>query len=275
MFRPNRLKERILSGQQSFGTWLQSNEPIFAEMAAAAGFDFMILDQEHGPGDEQGAVDMMRAASGAPATVLVRVPSSSPTYLKRLLDAGCEGVVVPMVESAAEAKAIVEACRYAPRGTRGNAADIARCSSYGLQADYLQRADDNFLIVVQIETAEGVKHAREIAGVDGVDVVFIGPTDLSGSIGLMGQTGHPEVEALIAEAVREIKAAGKPRATVPRIGKSWQDLMGEGYCFIATGSEVYSYRMAATELMKGWRAYRKAGEMLIAETAAPKSSYST
>jgi len=273
MFRPNRLKERILSGQQSFGTWLQSNCPTFAEMAAAAGFDFIILDQEHGPGDERGAIDMMRAAAGAPATVLVRVPSSQPTYLKRLLDAGCEGVVVPMVESAEEAKAIVEACRYPPRGSRGNAADIARCSSYGFQGDYLKRADDNFLIVVQIETAKAVKNARAIAEVDGVDVVFIGPTDLSGSIGLMGQTGHPEVEALIAEAVAEIKAAGKPRATVPRTGKTWQDLMGEGYCFVATGSEIHSYRMAATELMKGWRTYRKAEEVQVAE--APKSSYST
>jgi 4-hydroxy-2-oxoheptanedioate aldolase len=272
MFRPNRLKERILSGQQSFGTWLQSNYPAFAEIASATGFDFIILDQEHGPGDERGAIDMMRAAAGAPATVLVRVPSSHPTYLKRLLDAGCEGVVVPMVESAAEAKAIVDACRYAPRGTRGNAAEIARCSSYGLQADYLQRADDNFLIVVQIETAAAVKNARAIAEVDGVDVVFIGPTDLSGSIGLMGQTGHPDVEALIAEAVREVKAVGKPLATVPRIGKSWQDLMDEGYCFVATGSEIYSYRTAAVELMKGWHAYRRQGETLIAE--APKGSYS-
>ena len=121
--------------------------------------------------------------------------------------------------------------------------------------------------------AEAVKNARAIAEVDGVDVVFIGPTDLSGSIGLMGQTGHPEVEALIAEAVAEIKAAGKPRATVPRIGKTWQDLMGEGYCFVATGSEIHSYRMAATELMKGWRTYRKAEEVQVAE--APKSSYST
>lgn len=273
MFRPNRLKERILSGQQSLGTWLQSNEPIFAEMAAAAGFDLIILDQEHGPGNEQGAIDMMRAASGAPSTVLVRVPSSHPTYLKRLLDAGCEGVVVPMVESAEEARAIVDACRYAPRGSRGNAADIARCSSYGFQPDYLKRADDNFLIVVQIETAKAVKNARAIAEVDGVDVVFIGPTDLSGSIGLMGQTGHPDVEALIAEAVDAIKAAGKPRATVPRIGKTWQDLMGEGYCFVATGSEIYSYRMAMTELMKGWRQYRKQGEVQIAE--GPKGSYST
>jgi 4-hydroxy-2-oxoheptanedioate aldolase len=88
----------------------------------------------------------------------------------------------------------------------------------------------------------------------------------------MGQTGHPEVEALIAEAVREVKAVGKPLATVPRIGKSWQDLMGEGYCFVATGSEIYSYRTAMVELMKGWHTYRKAGEVQVAE--APKGSYS-
>jgi 4-hydroxy-2-oxoheptanedioate aldolase len=191
MFRQNRLKQRILAGEKSFGTWLQSGCPTFAEIASTAGFDFFVMDQEHGPGGLETAMEMARAAACAPATAMVRVPSSHPTYLKRLIDAGIEGILVPMVESAAEAEQVVKACRYPPRGNRGNAADIARCSGYGLQADYLARADDNLLIAVQIETAEAVAHAAEIAAVDGVDLVFIGPTDLSGSIGLMGQTGRP------------------------------------------------------------------------------------
>ncbi|SDB29806.1 HpcH/HpaI aldolase family protein [Bauldia litoralis] len=271
MFRPNRLKARIRAGERSFGTWLQSATPTFAELAATAGFDFFIVDQEHGPGDLGDAIDQMRAASGGEATMVVRVPSSEPVYLKRLVDAGVEGLLVPMVETAEEARAIVAACRFPPRGSRGNAWDITRSSSYGFQADYYDRADDNLLIIVQIETARAVENAREIAGVDGVDVVFIGPTDLSGSIGLPGQTGAPEVTALIEQAMKAAVDAGKPLASVPRIGRSWQQVFDDGFLMVATGSEIYYYRQATTALMGEWRAYR-GDQGLSAE--GPKGSYS-
>ncbi|MCB1489857.1 MAG: aldolase [Bauldia sp.] len=256
MFRPNRLKARILAGEKCFGTWLQSASPTFAEMAAIAGFDFFIVDQEHGPGGLQDAIDMMRAASGGEATMVLRVPSSDPVYLKRLVDAGLEAVLVPMVETADEARAIVAACRFPPRGTRGNAWDITRSSSYGLQQDYYDRADDNFLIIVQIETAKAVENAAEIAAVDGVDVVFIGPTDLSGSIGLPGQTGAPEVEALIDRAMTAARDAGKPLASVPRIGRSWQQVFDDGFAMVAAGSEIFYYRQAITRLMTEWQSHR-------------------
>ena len=255
MFRPNRLKARVRAGDRSFGTWLQSGSPTFAELAAVAGFDFFVVDQEHGPGDLQTAIDQMRAASGAPATMVLRVPSSEPVYLKRLVDAGLEAVLVPMVETAEQARAIVAACRFPPRGTRGNAWDITRSSSYGFQPDYYERADDNLLIIVQVETAKAVENAAEIAAVDGVDVVFIGPTDLSGSIGLPGQTGAPEVEALIRRAMDAVRAAGKPLASVPRIGRSWQQVFDDGFLMVATGSEIFYYRQATTVLMGEWRAY--------------------
>jgi 4-hydroxy-2-oxoheptanedioate aldolase len=258
MFRPNRLKARLNAGEKSFGTWLQSGCPAFAEIASGAGFDFFIMDQEHGPGGIETAMGMARAAAHAPATAIVRVPSSHPTYIKRLIDAGIEGILVPMVESAAEAAEVVRACRFPPRGNRGNAADIARCSGYGLAADYLDRADDNLLIAIQIETSAAVAHAAEIAAVDGVDLVFIGPTDLSGSIGLMGQTGHPRVEALIPESVEAVRKVGKPLGTVPRQGRTWRQLFDEGFLFVATGSEIYAYRTHAQELIAGWRAYAAA-----------------
>jgi len=256
VFRPNRLKARVLAGERSLGTWLQSGAPTFAEMAAAAGFDFFIIDQEHGLGSLEEAVAMMRAASGGEATVVVRVPSSEPVYLKRLVDAGVEGVLVPMVESAEQARAIVAACRFPPRGTRGNAWDITRSSSYGFAGDYYGRADDNLLIIAQVETATAVENAAEIAAVDGIDVVFIGPTDLSGSIGLPGQTGAPEVEALIARAVEAVRTTGKPLASVPRIGRNWQQVFDDGFVIVATGSEIFYYRTAAQALVEDWRRYR-------------------
>jgi 4-hydroxy-2-oxoheptanedioate aldolase len=256
VFRPNRLKARVLAGERSLGTWLQSGSATFAEMAAAAGFDFFIVDQEHGLGSIEEAVDIMRAASGGEATVIVRVPSSDPVYLKRLVDAGVEGVLVPMVETAEEARAVVAACRFPPRGGRGNAWDITRSSSYGFANDYYGRADDNLLVIVQIETVTAVQNAAEIAAVEGVDIVFIGPTDLSGSIGLPGQTGAPEVEALIARAMAAARQAGKPLASVPRIGRSWQQVFDDGFAMVATGSEIYYYRTATQALLAEWRDYR-------------------
>ena len=255
MFRPNQLKASLRNGKRSFGIWLQSGCPTFAEIAALAGFDFFIMDQEHGSGGLREAVDGMRAAACAPATAVIRVQSSDPTYLRRLVDAGIEGILVPMVDSARQAREIVEACRFPPRGRRGNAADITRSSNFGLIPDYLDRADDNLLIAVQIETAAAVQNAGEIAEVEGVDLVFIGPNDLSGSIGLAGRTGAPEVEAAIAEVMAAARAAGKPLGTVPRDGKTWQALFDEGFSLIATGSDIYFFRKGAADLVADWNAW--------------------
>jgi 4-hydroxy-2-oxoheptanedioate aldolase len=269
VFRPNRLKARVLAGEKCFGTWLQSAGPSFAEMAAIAGFDFIIMDEEHGVGELQHAIDMMRAAACTDTTFIIRVPSSEPVYLRRLVDAGAEGLLVPMVETAEQARSIVEAVRFPPRGKRGNAADITRSSSFGLVPDYYSRADDNLLVVVQIETVLGVENAREIAAVDGVDIVFIGPTDLSGSIGLPGQTGAPEVDQAIRRAMAAAREIGKPLATVPRIGRTAFELFDEGFSMVATGSDIYFYRLGISQLISEWRTY--AGKAVETATASASS----
>jgi 4-hydroxy-2-oxoheptanedioate aldolase len=266
MYRPNRLKARLAAGEKSLGPWLQSASPVFAEMASVAGFDFIIMDQEHGAGDLAAAVETMRAASAGPATVIVRVPSSDPTFIRRLVDAGVEGILVPMVETAAQARAIVDCCKYPPRGSRGNAWDITLASSYGFDASYLEGADDNLLVIVQIETALAVRNAAEIAAVEGVDVVFIGPTDLSGSIGLPGQTGAPEVEALIAQAAAAARAAGKPLAGVPRVGRTWQQILDDGFAMVANGSEIFFYRQAISAMLQEYRG---------TEATGPRTGYSS
>lgn len=260
MFRPNRLKARVLAGEKCFGTWLQSAAPTFAEMAAIAGFDFIIMDEEHGAGELRDAVDMMRAAACTETTLVIRVPSTEPTYLRRLVDAGCEALLVPMVESAEQARAIVDAVRYPPRGKRGNAWDAARASSFGLVPDYYERADDTLMIIVQIETVAGVDNADAIAAVDGVDVVFIGPTDLSGSLGLPNQTGAAAVDAAIGRTMEAARKAGKPLATVPRAGRTSFSLFDEGFSMVAAGSEIFFYRQGITQLMAEWRGYRGSAE---------------
>jgi 4-hydroxy-2-oxoheptanedioate aldolase len=268
MFRPNRLKARVRAGEKSIGTWLQSAAPTFAEMAAVAGFDFIIMDEEHGAGELHHAVDMMRAAACTDTTMVIRVPSDNPVYLRRLVEAGCDALLVPMVESASQARAIVEAVRFPPRGKRGNAWDAARASSFGLYPHYYEEADDNLLIIVQIETRAGVENAREIAAVEGVDVIFIGPTDLSGSIGFPNQTGVPEVDREIRRAMAAAREAGKPLATVPRVGRSSIELFDEGFSMIAWGSELYFYRLGITQMMKEWREYRGKEPTLAAPGAS-------
>ena len=252
----NHLKLRIEAGLKSFGMWLQAADPTFAEIAGLVGFDFVIIDQEHGPGGLQSAIDMMRALSGSTTTAMIRVPSSDPTYLKRIVDAGAQAILVPMVDTAVEAQSIVDACRYPPLGRRGHAASVVRGAQYGLITDYVRRAHESLLIVPQIETVTAVRNAGAIAAIDGVDMLFIGPSDLSGSAGLLDQTGAPEVERLIAETVAAVRAAGKPLATVPRDGKNWQALFDDGYAVVASGSDIAIFRAAAAALAEEWRGHR-------------------
>lgn len=257
MIRKNRVKAKLAAGEKVFGIWLQSASPTFAEISALIGFDAFIMDEEHGPGGVQAAIDMARAASATDATSIVRVPSADPIYIRRILDGGIEGVLVPMVETAEQAQTIADACRFPPLGKRGNAWDITRAAGYGVARDYMKRVHDETLVIVQLETVEGIRNARAIADVEGIDVIFIGPTDLAGSAGVGGDTGHPTVEQLIADGVEAVKPTGKPLATVPRRGTSWQKAFDDGFDFVAAGSEIHYFRLAAEAQFKDWLAYQE------------------
>lgn len=253
----NAMKAKIAAGRPVFGTWLQAASPINAEIVACSGLDFAIIDQEHGIGGLETTVAMMRAFLGSDTTPMIRVPGGDVDYLKRIVDAGAQALLIPMVNTAAQAKAIVDATLYPPRGQRGNAAGIVRGSRYGFVSDYVARAHEEMLIVPQVETVEAVGNAAAIAAVPGVDMVFIGPSDLSGSAGVPGQTGAPEVEKLFAEAIAGIRSAGKPFATVPRDGKSWQDLFAEGYMMVSHGSDIATVKTAAMAQVEAWTMYPK------------------
>jgi 4-hydroxy-2-oxoheptanedioate aldolase len=253
----NVLKTKIARGDKCFGMWLHTASPAVAEVVAHSGLDFVIIDQEHGVGDLDNAIAMMRAMLATQTTPIVRVASSDPIYLKRIVDAGAQSILVPMVDSGEEAKSIVDACLYPPRGKRGNAAGVVRASRYGMVGGYVAHAHEQMLIIPQIETLEAVKNASAISSVPGVDVVFIGPSDLSGSIGLPDQTGAPEVETLIAEAHTAIRNAGKPAATVPRDGRSWLALFDDGFQIVATGSDLAYIRQAAVAQAQEWAGWSK------------------
>lgn len=244
MFRKNHLKAIIAADEPAHGVWLQLGEPSIAEIASLCGYDFLILDNEHGPAALETTVHSMRAAQAGRATVLVRVPGQDPDYLKRVLDAGAEAVMIPMVETAEQARAVVAACKYPPTGRRGYSAPTVRASGYGADPEYAAKANDELFICVQIESDKAVEQAGAIAAVEGVDMVFIGVADLSGSIGLLGQPGRPEVDAQIRKAEAAVKAAGKPLGTIPRPGHSMVDLAAEGYRLLAGIADSGALRAA-------------------------------
>ena len=254
MYRDNRLKKRLEEGKKVLGSWSTLGNPFVAEILGQTGFDFIIFDQEHGFGDPAALALQLQAISAYPTTSIVRVPWNDPVYLKRVLDAGVEGVMIPSIETAEEARAAVAACRYPPAGRRGSAVGSIRASNYGADASYSKGAAERLLIVCQIESAVAVGNIDAIAAVEGIDVLFIGPFDLSGSIGQLGNIAHPEVARLIQTAEKGIKASGKKIGTVPHPGLSWRDMLERGYDMITAGSEVRFLRDAGEAAVKAMRA---------------------
>jgi 4-hydroxy-2-oxoheptanedioate aldolase len=207
--RANLTKQRLRDGECVHGCFIRYADPSLAELVALQGFDFLILDGEHGTMEPRDAENLVRAAELCDVTPVVRVPANQPPVILRYLDTGAQGAQVPMIGSAAEAEAAVRAVKYGPRGARGLAG--VRAASYGQRgtlAEYVARANEETLVVAQIETREALAHVPEIARTDGVDVVFIGPTDLSNALGVPNQTGHPIVEEAYETIIRGVEGSG-------------------------------------------------------------------
>lgn len=243
--RQNLLKRRLLAGEALFGAWVETGSATNAEILGRQGFDFLVIDLEHGQGGLSDAVDMLRAAEGAGTPCIVRVPWNDPVFLKRILDAGAQSLMIPGVESADEARAAVRACRYPPDGTRGYGAPLVRASDYGAAKDYIHWANGELMLVIQIESAAAVGRAAEICAVDGVDVPFLGVNDMAGTIGRLEQLDHPDVRRLVGEAEAAMRASGKPMGTVPSAGASARDLLEAGYGLVPLASDVTLLRDAA------------------------------
>lgn len=256
MFKPNLLKQALSRGEALLGAWLATGSAVCAEIMGHQGFDFLILDLEHGPGDLGHAVDVLRALQGPGTPLIIRVPWNDPIFLKRILDAGATSIMVPSVETAEEAEAAVRACRYPPAGRRGYAASQVRASGYGSAPDYTLHANDELLLVVQLESAGAVERAAAICAVEGVDVPFLGVNDMAGSIGRLEQLDKPEVRALVAKAEAAMRASGKPMGTVPSAGATWQSLVESGYQLVPACSDVSLMRDAARACVAEQRRFR-------------------
>ena len=250
MYRENTLKKRLGAGKKALGCWLFAGSPAVAEIVGLMGFDFVIIDNEHGAGDPRETIGLLQAMGTSASTRLVRVPWNDPVLLKRTLDTGVEGVMIPMIENAEEARAAVAACRYPPAGIRGRASSV-RAADYGLAGkDYAATANDNLLIVCQIESANSVANIAEIGATDGVDVLFIGPSDLAGSL---GKHDPADIADTIAEAEAAIKKTGKIMGTVPHGGLTVEDLFARGYDMVIGTSDTGLVRDGARRLVAAHR----------------------
>lgn len=205
----NAFKAAIAAGQQQIGLWVTLPSGFTAEALATCGFDWLLFDTEHSVGDPITAFEQLQAAAPYPVSSVVRPAANDPVLIKRVLDAGAQSLIVPYVQNAEEARAAVAAVRYAPQGIRG-LAGITRATRYGTIANYPARAAEEICLIVQVESVEAVEQIEAIAAVDGIDGIFIGPADLSATMGLAGQLAHPDVVAKVEEAIRRIRAAGKP-----------------------------------------------------------------
>jgi 2-dehydro-3-deoxyglucarate aldolase len=233
--RQNTVKQKLAKNQLTLGTWITIGHPDVAEMIAWAGFDWFIFDMEHAPLDASQIEILAQAVSAAPALPIVRVPWNDPVFVKRALDVGVSGVMIPYVNNKQEALQAVKSAKYPPVGIRGVAP--RRASMYGSEFhEYLRRANDEVLVVLQIETTEAVKNIEDILSVDGIDVCFIGPLDLSFSAGYPAKTTHPKVQSLIKKVVEASESAGI-RAGIDTPLERLQHYTDMGFKFISTGAD--------------------------------------
>jgi 4-hydroxy-2-oxoheptanedioate aldolase len=243
----NRFKQRLKAGETLIGLWAQSGQAAVSEVIADAGFDWLLIDGEHAPLEVPVIADQLRVIEPTGTPAIVRPAWNDPVILKRVLDTGAQTLLVPFVQSAEEARNAVRWVRYPPEGTRGVAATI-RANRYGRVAGYHARANDEICVLVQLETGEAVARLEEIAAVDGVDGLFIGPSDLAASLGYIGQNAHPDVRGLIADACRRARAAGTPIGILAPVEADARAFLEMGFQYVAVGSDIGVLRLAVDQL---------------------------
>lgn len=232
------LKRRMALGEKQVGCVLVLPSPDIAEVLAAAGMPVVMIDHEHGGGTLQDFIAQSRAIRGSGTEAIVRVPHGDHAYAQRLLDNGARGLVCPGVDTADQAGAFVRACRYPPRGFRGAGGGI-RAAEFGVDPQYYApKREDELLIVAQIESALAVDNIDEICAVPGVDMLLIGPRDLSASIGKLDDFADPEVWRLVNHAAARIRASGKLLASTLHPGRSIPDMFAEGYDLVLAAKDV-------------------------------------
>ncbi len=252
--KPNRVKQLLREGKSACGTWVSLCSPLAAEVIGLCGFDWVLIDMEHGAGDFQTLLGQLQAVGCAGETEpIVRVQWNDAAVVKRVLDAGARGVMIPAVKTAEEAKRAIASTKYPPQGFRGIAS--VRGGKFGLDAGYLKEANDQILVFLQIEMKEAVKDIDAILDVPGIDVAFVGPNDLAADLGHIGDLAHPEVAAAIERVEKAAKARKIPLGTVSRSWDAARVLFEKGYQAVSVQSDLNFMLSAARQALDSFRAH--------------------
>lgn len=246
--KKNVFKQALNGDKPLFGLWQGIPDTSVAEIGAGAGFDWLLIDAEHGPFELKTIMAHLQAVEPYPVSSIVRPVEGSTSLIKQLLDVGAQTLLVPMVDTAEQAQQIVAASKYPPAGNRGLGTSMARAANWNRTKDYLTQANDEVCVIVQIETLAGLENIDDIVKVDGVDAVFIGPSDLSAAMGYIGNPGHPKVVSAIENAFKTIQAAGKQAGVLAVTKDLVEKYVAAGARFIGVGVDAALLANATRQL---------------------------
>jgi 2-dehydro-3-deoxy-L-rhamnonate aldolase len=249
----NTFKEAIVNGRLQLGLWLSSASPYLAEISATAGYDWLLIDGEHAPNSVETVLGQLQAVAPYPCHPVVRPLESKTALLKQVLDLGAQTVLAPMIDTAEEARRVVSALRYPPAGVRGVGASIARASRWGRIGNYMEEAEKNLCLLVQVESREALDNLDAITEVDGVDGVFVGPADLSASMGRPDNAEHPEVQTAIEHCIRRVRELGKAAGTLAVDPNSARKCIEWGVSFLAVAVDTQAYANALDEALSPFK----------------------
>ena len=249
----NLFKQRLRENRLQIGLFVGLTSPYSMEILASAGFDWLVIDAEHSPNNPASVLPQLQAAAPWPVQLLVRPMNHDPALIKQYLDIGAQTLLLPLVDDAAQAAALVRAVRYPPQGIRGVAASMARAACWNGVQDYVKHANEQVCLIVQVETRRGLENLDAILAVEGVDGVFMGPADLAASLGHPGEARHPEVKAAIEAALKRIAASGKAAGVFVTESGMAQHYRDCGASFIAVGGDTTLLRNAALKLAAAFR----------------------
>jgi 4-hydroxy-2-oxoheptanedioate aldolase len=249
----NTFRDALRAGQTQIGMWVGLADANAAELLAPCGFDWLLLDGEHAPNDVRLVLDQLRAVAPYPVHPVVRPVEGNVALIKQYLDVGAQTLLVPMIDTADQARLMARAMRYAPEGIRGMGSALARASRWNQVDDYLNRANEEMCLLVQAESTLALDNLAEIAAVDGVDGVFFGPADLSASMGFRGQANHPDVQRAIRKGIRTVRAAGKAAGVLMANREVAKQYLEAGAQFVAVGVDTTLLVQAATELARSFQ----------------------
>ncbi|WP_437890371.1 2-keto-3-deoxy-L-rhamnonate aldolase [Phytobacter sp. V91] len=255
MVLSNPFKAGLRKGESQIGLWLSSTTAYMAEIAATSGYDWLLIDGEHAPNTIQDLYHQLQAIAPYSSQAVIRPVEGSRSVIKQVLDIGARTLMIPMVESAEQAREIVSATRYPPLGTRGVGASVARAARWGRVENYMARANDELCLLIQVESKTALDNLDAILAVEGIDGVFIGPADLSASLGYPDNAGHPEVQRVIQDALERVRATGKAAGFLAVSPDMARKALQWGANFVAVGVDTMLY----TEALDSRLALFKAG----------------